>query len=162
MNHCATETNRFAEQFIRGNTLKRRSRVHEWFPTDSKEVKTFLGITFLMGIIQKPNIQMCSFNDPLYSSPIFKQIMKRDRYLLILKFWYYSNNENIPSQDDPSVDKLFKIRPVNHLHEKFQKVYVPTREVCTDESLTVERKTRFQMIQSPKTIIIWHQIVYAV
>ena len=90
--------------------------MHEWQPTGPKEIKHFLGLTFLMGIIQKPNIQMYWSNDPFYSTPIFKQVIKRDRYLLILKFLHFNNNDNMPGRTEPNPDKLFKIRPlVDHL-----------------------------------------------
>ncbi|KAK2562670.1 PiggyBac transposable element-derived protein 4 [Acropora cervicornis] len=136
INYLVTETNTFAEQFIRDNNLKRKSRVHAWQPTDPKEMKHFLGLTFLMGIIQKPNIQMYWSNDPLYSTPIFKQVMNRDRYLLILKFLHFNNNDNTPGRTEPNPDKLFKIRPlVDHLFEKFQEIYTPSKNVCIDESL---------------------------
>ena len=69
INYLVTETNTFAEQFIRDNNLKRKSRVHAWQPTDPKEMKHFLGLTFLMGIIQRPTIQMYWSNDPFYSTP---------------------------------------------------------------------------------------------
>ena len=136
MNYLVTETNTFADQFMRDNNLRRRSRVHEWQPTNPREMKQFLGLTFLMGIIQKPNIQMYWSNDPLYSTPIFKQVMKRDRYLLILKFLHFNNNDNMPAPTEPNPDRLFKIRPlVDHLFEKFQEAYTPSRNVCIDESL---------------------------
>jgi len=123
INYLVTETNTFAEQFIRDNNIK-RSRVHAWTPTDPKEMKHFLGLTYLMGIIQKSNIQMYWSNDPLYSTPIFKQVMKRDRYLLIRKFLHFNNNNNMPGRTKPNPDKLFKIRPlVDHLFEKFQEIY---------------------------------------
>lgn len=109
INYLVTETNTFAEQFIRDNNLKRRSRIHEWQPTDNKEIRQFFGLTILMGIIQKPNIQMYWSNDPLYSTPVFKQVMKRDRYLLILKFLHFNDNDNMPDRTEPKPDRLFKI-----------------------------------------------------
>ena len=42
----------------------------------------------------------------------------------------------MPAADDPSPDKLFKLRPlIDHLFEKFQEVYTPTRNISIDESL---------------------------
>ena len=136
INYLVIDTNRFAEQFARDINLKRRSRAHKWYRTDPVEMKQFLGLTFLMGIIQKPTIQMYWSNDPLYSTSIFKQVMQRDRYLLILKFLHFNDNNNMPGATEPNPDKLFKIRPlVDHLFEKFQEVYTPSRNVCIDESL---------------------------
>ena len=50
------ETNRYAGQFIDATTLKPRSRMHNWKETDPCEMKEFLGLMILMGIIQKPSI----------------------------------------------------------------------------------------------------------
>ena len=136
INYLVIETNRFAEQFTRDNNLKRRSRAHKWYPTDPVEMKQFLGLTFLMGIIQKPTIQMYCSNNSLYSTLIFKQVMQRDKYLLILKFLHFNDNDNMPGATEPNPDKLFKIRLlIYHLFEKFQEVYTPSRNVCIDESL---------------------------
>ena len=99
-------------------------------------MKHFLGLTFLMEIIQKPNIQMYWSNDPLYSTPLFKQVMKRDGYWLILKFLHFNNNDNMSDRTEPNPDKLFKIWPlVDHLFEKFQEICTPSKNVCIDESL---------------------------
>ena len=67
--YLVTQTNTFAEQFVRDNNFKRKSRVHAWETTDPKNMKHFLGLTFLMGIIQRPTIQMYWSNDPFYSTP---------------------------------------------------------------------------------------------
>ena len=56
INYFVTETNRFAEQFISGDDLSRRSRANSWHPTDPHEMKQFLGLLFLTGIIRKPAI----------------------------------------------------------------------------------------------------------
>ena len=116
--------------------MKRNSRVYEWEPTDPKEMKHFLGLTFPMAIIQKPNIQMYCSNDPLYCTLIFKQVMKRDTSLFILKFLHFNNNDNMSHRTEPNPDKLFKIRPlVDHLFEKIQEIYTLSKNVCIDESL---------------------------
>ena len=140
MNYLVTERNTFADQFMRDNNL-RRSRVHEWQPTNPKEMKQFLGLTFVMGIIQKPNMQIYWSHDPLYGTPIFKQVMKRDRYLLILKFLHFNNNDNMPAPTEPNPDRLFKIRPlVDHLFEKFQEAYTVRK------SVTVSAKNSFRYV----------------
>lgn len=83
INYLVIDTNGFTEQFIRDNNLKRRSRAHKWHPTDPVEMKQFLGLTFLMGIIQKPTILMYWPYDPLYNKPIFKQTSDEKRHLFI-------------------------------------------------------------------------------
>ena len=136
INYVVTETNRFAEQFISGDHVLRRSRVNEWRPTDPHEMKQFLGLLFLTGIIRKPAFYLYWSTDPLYSTPLFGAIMTRNRFQLLLKFLHFNDNTQMPAADDPSPDKLFKLRPLlDHLCEKFGEVYTPSRNISIDESL---------------------------
>jgi len=57
INLLATHTNRFAEQFISICRLKQKARAHRWHATDVVEMRKFLGLLLLMGIIQKPRVQ---------------------------------------------------------------------------------------------------------
>ena len=58
INCFVTETNCFAEQFMSGEDISRRSRANSWHPTDPREMKQFLGLLFLTGIIRKPAINL--------------------------------------------------------------------------------------------------------
>ena len=62
----------------------------------------------LMGIIYKPRIGMYWSNDELYSTPIFKSIMTKDRFLLMIKFLHFADNTSYDA-NDPNRDRLFKI-----------------------------------------------------
>ena len=92
INYFVTETSRFAEQFISGDDLSRRSRANSWHPTDPHEMKQFLGLLFLTGIIRKPAINLYWSTDPLYSIPLFGAIMSRNRFQLLLKFLNFNDN----------------------------------------------------------------------
>ena len=66
--------------------------------------------------------------------------MKRERYLLLLKFVHFNDNDNMSGRDEPNTDQLYKIRPlVDYLLEKFQEVYTPNRQVCIDKSLLLSK-----------------------
>ena len=119
-----------------GDDISRRSRANSWHPTDPREMKQFLGLLFLTGIIRKPAINLYWSTDPLYSTPLFGAIMSRNRFQLLLKFLHFNDNAEMPGADDPSPDKLFKVRPlVDHLCEKFGEVYTPSSNISIDESL---------------------------
>lgn len=47
--------------------------------------------------------------DPLFCTPIFSAIMRRNRFELLLKFLYFNDNSNMPAPNDPAPDKLFKL-----------------------------------------------------
>ena len=136
LNCFVTETNRYAEQYLAENNLTRGSRANDWHPTDITEIKQFLGLFFLMGIVHKPAIHMYWSKDPLFCTPIYNAVMSRNRFQLLLKFLHFNDNSHMPAPADPSPDKLFKLRPLlDHLFEKFQVAYVPSCNISIDESL---------------------------
>lgn len=123
--HFVVQTNVFASQFIQSHPhLGPHSRVHKWIDTNEQEMKKFLGLIFLMGIIHKPTVEMYWSCDILYATPLFSAIMPRNRFELLLKFFHVNDNTNEPDRHDPSRDRLFKLRPlIDHLFEHFQLVY---------------------------------------
>ena len=138
MNHLVVQTNLKAEQFLHSqrHTLKPNSRIRRWVPTTKEELRKFFGLTLLMGLIRKPVIAMYWSQDPLYATPLFGEIMSRNRYQLLLKFLHFNDNEKAPKANDPERDRLYKIRPLlDHMFEKFQEVYDLAQEVAIDESL---------------------------
>lgn len=78
-----TETNRYAADAIRRQQQtgkqKRRSRSHKWKPVDEEEMRQFLGLMFLTGIIQKPTLEHYWSTDEMFATPFFASIMTRDR-----------------------------------------------------------------------------------
>ena len=56
-----------------------------WRDVDTNEMKKFVGLTLLMGIVQKQNIHQCWSTDEIFSTPYFlhKDSLSRNRYLEI-------------------------------------------------------------------------------
>lgn len=68
--------------------------------------------------------------NPLLSTPAFSK-MSRNRFLLILRFLHFSDNE-----DQTHGDRLHKVRSVlSTLRKSFQEALSPFQDVCIDESL---------------------------
>ena len=59
----------------------------KWQPWTSPEIKRFIGILFLMGIIYKPQIPKYWSANALYNTPIFPEVKNRNRSCLILNFF---------------------------------------------------------------------------
>ena len=121
------ETNRYADQYIAetGDNMKEHSYARQWHPTDPNEMRTFLGILFLMGVLYKPRLPMYWSSDEVYSTPIFGQVMTRDRFLALLKFMHFVDNAD-PNHDahDPNRDKLHKVRPlIEMIRDRCKRVY---------------------------------------
>lgn len=137
--HFTIQTNKYANDYITavaGVNLKPHSRVRKWEPTNNEEMKTFIGLLLLMGIVKKPDINSYWSRDPLLRTTAFPSVMSRDRFLLILKFWHMSDSSLQPQANDPHRDRLYKLRDVlDHLQDKFQEVFTPGRDIAIDESL---------------------------
>ena len=137
INHITCQTNIYSEQYRNAHpNPPRHSDIRHWEFTNPREMQQFLGLLLLMGIIRKPTYDMYWSTDPLYSSSIFNQTMKRMRFRLLLRFLHFNDNTHQPDRRDNNRDRLYKLRPLlDHLYEKFQEVYVPSRNLAVDESL---------------------------
>ena len=63
--------------------------------------------------------------------------MSRDRFLLILRFLHFADNDT-QNVHDPERDRLAKIRPIiTLLRHRCASVYQPGRDLCVDESLVL-------------------------
>lgn len=138
--HLVFQTNLYGDQYIasKGENLARYALGRDWRNehTSVEEMKVFVGLLLLMGIIRKPTIAMYWSKDPLYDTPLFRNVMTRNRFQTLQKFWHFNDNENEPGRDAPDRDRLYKVRPiVDHLFELFQTVYVPDKQLAVDESL---------------------------
>ena len=76
------------------------------------EIKKFLGVLLLTGTVRKPSLKMYWLTEQFLSSPVFSKIVKRGRFLLILKFLHFNNDDDLGF--DPNYenrDWLHKIAP---------------------------------------------------
>ena len=105
-----TETNRYADQYLDSNL--NNTYLDEWQPVTSPEIKTFIGILLLMGIIYKPQLTRYWSTDALYNTQIFSEAINRNRFYLILKFFHFSNTEDPNyNPNNKNQDCLHKVHP---------------------------------------------------
>lgn len=135
------ETNRYAQQYIVANeaNLRPKSIVHDWTPTNANEMKAFLGLCVLMGVIHKPRVSMYWSTDSFYHTPLFGQVMSRKRFQLLQRFLHFQDNQDPAyNPDDPDRDRLYKVRTViNMMRERFNTIYYPPENLSIDESLVL-------------------------
>ena len=134
--YLTIQTNLYAAQYLAAHAiLPRYSRAKHWRNVTIDEMKQFIALYLLTGIVKKPEISQYWSTNPINKSPYFNEVMPRNRFQRILEFLHFNDNSQYEVNDSKR-DKLFKIRPVvNYLVEKFKAVYTPEKTVSIDEEL---------------------------
>ena len=120
------ETNRYATQ----NPITQSPNMKAWSPVTKTELENFLGLSILMRHVQKGDLQSYWSTDLLLQTPIFGQIMSRDRYIPILRFLHFHDNEEIVNHSLVTIKSV-----IGHVQSKFSAVLTPGKNLCIDESL---------------------------
>ena len=132
------ETNRYAGQCQSFNNNE-TSRKHQkaWANVTFEEMKRFFGIVLIMGITQVPEIRFYWSDNTMYT----KGVMKRDRFLDILKFLHFSDNTTADQEN-----RLNKIQNIiNKISEGFKCVVIAGKDIVIDESMVPWRgRLRFR------------------
>jgi len=88
-----TETNRYAKQHRENNEqLPKYSRAQKWKDVTIEEMKEFLGLYFLTGVIRKPELNQYWSQNPLIKTSFFNENMPRNRFQTILQFLHFNDN----------------------------------------------------------------------
>ena len=107
------QTNLFAQQYMEGHELSHRSRVQQWVCSvhDLAELKRFLALIIIMGLISFPSIKDCWVTSWPFATFTFSSIMSRDRFSFLLRFLYLNDSTKYIPKGEPGYDPLYKLRP---------------------------------------------------
>ena len=84
-----------------------------------------------MGLVRLPEIKIFWSKNTMYSNARIKKVMRRDRFLTILKYLHFSNNETAIIDD-----RLGKIRNiVKIIVDSFKNAVKPEKNIVIDESM---------------------------
>ena len=158
LEHIVQQTNLYAQQFLNSSDLRPRSRANLWEkqPHNIDELRKFLALVIVMGIIHFPSIEDYWVKSWPFSNSTFSSVLKRDRFTLLLKFLHLNDNSQYIPKGQPGHDPLYKIRPfMDNLIRNFQHSYIPGRELSLDESM-IGFKGRLGFVQyMPKKPTKW-------
>ena len=131
-NLLVTETNRYAQA-----NLSSMPNARAWTDVTIEEMKAFIGITILMGIIQLPRFDMYwQTSNPLITTSGVSSIMSRIRFQQIFCYLHLADNAHQIPADQPGHDKLYKVRNLlDILSRQFQSNYTPTEYITIDEAM---------------------------
>lgn len=120
------ETNNYQQQ----NATPNIEKTAAWYDTNVEEMYIFFATTILMGLNQKNRIKDYWSTDKLITTPIFGELFTRNRYLSVLRYLHFADNNT------EQEGKLRKIHPIiENLKKKFGKAIIPWENLCIDESL---------------------------
>lgn len=113
-----------AQEFILHGKAK------EWTVVTALEMRRFIGLCFLMGIVRKPSISSYWATEPMMSTPYFSANMPRDRYAEILRFIRFSNPHEVVQGD-----KSARMKGIDQEVENLCSQWKPDAALSLDESL---------------------------
>ena len=83
----------------------------------------FIGISIAMGMLQLPRLKDYWSTSKILSTPWFRSIMSRDRFLEILIYLHLVDSSKQKKKAEEGYDPIFKVRPlVDHLNAMFSAI----------------------------------------
>ena len=144
------ETNLYANQFLENNgELPKYSRVHVWEKKAfcAGELLKFFGIILCMGLIRYPKLEDYWSTSWPFHTRTFSDVMSRDRFSVILKFFHLNDSSKFIPKGSPGYDPLYKLRPLlEPLLRNFRSNFIIGKELSVDEQM-VSYKGRLSFLQ---------------
>ena len=130
------QTNPYAAQYIAAHPeLPQHSRIRKLVDASIPEMKIFLSLYLLTGIVVKPELQQYWRINPPIKTGFFNNMMPRNRFQLILEFLHF-NDKSQYNSNDPNCDCIYKAcLVIEYLVNNFKSVYTPDKEVWIDKEL---------------------------
>ena len=96
------QTNLYAQQQIEKmpRPVTKYARSEEWKPVTVIEMKKFLGLIFLTGIVPKPKLELYWSTREIFRTPIFSKTMSRNRFQLIQRYLHFNDNNAAGTNED--------------------------------------------------------------
>jgi len=127
------QTNLYAQQQIAKmpRPVTKHAHSEEWKPVTVIEMKKFLGLIFVTGIVRKPKLELYWSTRRIFQTPIFPQTMSRNRFQLIQRYLHFSDNNAAGTNED----RLYEIRTILDVVSNFRTNYITDREISLDEGM---------------------------
>ena len=130
------ETNHYGAGCREVQAPTRAGRRRPWQDVTVEEMKAYVGMSILMGIVVLPRIQMYWSKEwDLLVQPL-ANVMSKTRFEQISRFLHVCNTTEQVRYGQPGHDPLFKIRKLLDLvTPNLQSVYNPHEEISVDEAM---------------------------
>jgi hypothetical protein len=111
-----------------------------WTPTTVAEIKAFIGIHIIMGLVRYPRYHLYWSQDDFFANYRIQSTMTRRRFQALERYLHINDLTKMPGKESSDFDSLYRIRPVlDSCRNQFQRAYVPGRELSVDEGMIAYR-----------------------
>lgn len=125
-------TNNYAHRTV--GPVQQHARFRYWKDTNIEEMRKFIGMLLYMGLAKLPSISHYWRLDQLYNFPLFRKVMSRNRFQLLLRYFHFSEN------DATATSRLHKIQPIlDRFNNIMSDLYYPEVGLSIDESMVLWR-----------------------
>ena len=123
------ESNRYAHQ-------KLGDRFENFRAVTRAELKAFIGITIIMGIVKLPNYALYWSNDEFFGNPGIKKVMTKNRFEELSCYLHFNDSSKEPARGDRDYDRLYKVRTVlDYVRGKCEGNFMPSKNISVDEGM---------------------------
>lgn len=114
----------------------------KWKDVSAAEMKAFIGVLIAAGRLHQNNLnsKLLWTSDNVWTAPIYKLAMSRDRFCEIFNNWRFDDRSTRPRRFKASKDKLEPIKKIYEVVvDQCIKVYNPGKNLTVDERLCTFR-----------------------
>ena len=130
------ETNRYAHQKLSAFP----DRLANFRAVTCAELKAFIAINIIMGIVRLPNLALYWSCDEFFGNQGIKKTMTKNRFEEISKYLHFSDSTNEPARGAANYDRLYKVRSVlDYVRDKCEGNFKPTKNISVDEGMVAFR-----------------------
>ena len=123
------ESNRYARQQL-------GDRFANFRVITRAELKAFIGINIIMGIVRLPNYALYWSNDEFFGNQGIKRVMTKNRFEELSCYLHFSDSSKEPARGDRDYDRLYKVRTVlDYVRNKCEMNFMPTKNISVDEGM---------------------------
>jgi len=132
------ESNSYLQSYLsnkskNGEIIRKEEKIYIDKITN-ENIRKYIGLIYLMGIIELPHERMYWSNDTLYHNNLFPTVMSGNLFRFLNKFLHFPKNDF--KNENNRFDKLYKIQPfIDVLREKWRKNKPLLDIVTIDETM---------------------------
>ncbi|XP_054723656.1 piggyBac transposable element-derived protein 4-like, partial [Uloborus diversus] len=140
-------TNKYAD-YVKSTSSSESQKKRKWSPLQHiQELYNFFAIILIMGINKLPRLRNYWSENSALGNERIKEIMTRNRFFQIYKYFHLSDRAEEVSQNDDNFYMMQKIDPfMKELRKNFQSHFHPYKDLSIDEAM-VKYKGRLGIVQ---------------